>query len=81
MYLRKIIQNKEILYYYMNNLMLILMAYDMPYGHRTYYFRYTMLCLGPHFNCIHDTRRGRTRCRREPHEPAGRHLPIPDLTY
>jgi len=32
--------------------------YDMPYGHRTYHFFYTMLCIGPHFNCIHDTRRG-----------------------
>jgi len=52
------------------------MTYDMPYGHRTYHFFYTMLCIGPHFNCIHDTRRG-------PHEmpmrPSGRHLPIPGL--
>jgi len=51
------------------------MAYDMPYGLRTYHFFYTMLCIGPHFNCIHDTRRG-------PHEMhADPHLPIPGLTY
>jgi len=51
------------------------MAYDMPYGHRTYHFLYTMLCIGPHFNYIHDT-------RREPHEmisffASGRHLHNP----
>jgi len=34
------------------------MTYDMPYWHRRYHSFYTMLCIGPHFNCIHDKRRG-----------------------
>jgi len=53
------------------------MAYDMPYGHRPYHFLNTMLCIGPHFNCIHDTCRGLqempSRAAKAPH------LPIPDL--
>jgi len=43
------------------------MAYYIPYGHRTYHFLHTMLCIGPYFNCIYDTRRGRTKCPRGPH--------------
>jgi len=40
-------------------ILIVHMAYDMPYGHRTYNFFYTMLCsyIGQHFKCIHDTSR------------------------
>jgi len=55
------------------------MAYDMSYGHRTYNFFYTMLCIGPHSNCIHDIYLYSARdALAGQMTPAGRHLHIPD---